>query len=91
MVAVNYFTKWIEARPLATIFSKKIQDFVWEAIICRYNIPQEIISDNGTQLDNKEFREFYNELGIKEKFSSVDHPQKKKVKMRPLTRLSSAN
>ena len=34
-VAVDYFTKWVEAKPLATISSKKVQDFAWEAIICR--------------------------------------------------------
>ena len=75
MVVVNYFTKWAEAKPLATISSKKVQDFVWEIIIYRYGIPQEIVSDNGTQFDSKEFREFCNELGIKKNFSLVDHPQ----------------
>ena len=75
MVTVDYFTKWAEAKPLATISSKKVQDFVWEAIICRYDIRQEIVSNNGTQFDSKEFREFYNKLDIKKNFSSVDHPQ----------------
>ena len=39
VVAVDYFTKWVEAKPLTTISSKKVQDFVWEAIISRYDIP----------------------------------------------------
>ena len=72
---VDYFIKWAEAKLLAMISSKKVQDFVWEAIICRYDIPQEIVSDNGTQFDSKEFREFCNELDIKKNFSLVDHPQ----------------
>ena len=75
MVAVDYFKKWAEAKPLATISSKKVQDYVWEAIICQYGIPQEIVYDNITQFDSKEFREFCNELGIKKNLSSVDHPQ----------------
>ena len=75
VVAVDYFTKWAETKPLATISSKKVQNFVWEEIICRFGIPQEIVSDNGTQFDNKEFREFCSELGIKKNFSSVDHHQ----------------
>ena len=33
------------------------------------------MSDNGTQFDSKEFREFCGELGIKKNFSSVNHPQ----------------
>ena len=39
VVAVDYFTKWAEVEPLATITSKKIQSFVWRFIICRYGIP----------------------------------------------------
>ena len=34
VVAVDYFMKWAEAKPLATISSKKVQNLVWEAIIC---------------------------------------------------------
>ena len=75
VVTVDYFTKWAKAKPLTAISSKKIQDFVWEAIICRYDIPQEIVLDNGTQFDSKEFREFYSELDIKKNFSLVDHSQ----------------
>ena len=75
VVAVNYFTKWAKAKPLATISCKKVRNFVWEAIICRFSIPQEIVSDNGMQFDSKEFREFCGELGIKKNFTLVDHPQ----------------
>ena len=57
------------------ISSKKVQDFVWEAIIYWYDIPHEIVSDNGMQFDSKEFREFWNELDIKKNFSSIDHTQ----------------
>ena len=33
VVTVDYFTKWAEPKPLATISSKKVQEFVWESII----------------------------------------------------------
>ena len=46
VVAIDYFTKWAKAKLLATISSKKVQNFVWEAIIYRFGIPHEIISDN---------------------------------------------
>ena len=62
VIVVDYFTKWAEAKPLATISSKKVQSFLWEAIICQFGIPHEIISDNGTQFDSREFREFCHEL-----------------------------
>ena len=29
VVVVDYFTKWAEAKPLAMISSKKVQEFIW--------------------------------------------------------------
>ena len=34
IVAIEYFTKWIEAKALATITEKNMQSFVWRHIIC---------------------------------------------------------
>ena len=75
MVAGDYFTKWAEAEPLATITAKKIKDFVYRAILCRYEIPYQLISDNGKQFDNKEMQEFCEALGIKRSLAVVYHPQ----------------
>ena len=75
VVVVDYFTKWAEAKPLATISNKKVQEFVLESIICRFGIPHEIVSDNGTQFNNNEFHAFCDDFGIKKNFSSIDHPQ----------------
>jgi hypothetical protein len=33
-VAVEYFTKWIEARAVSTITSKTAQKFFWQNIVC---------------------------------------------------------
>ena len=63
IVAVDYFTNWAEAEPLATITEQKIRNFVWRAIICRFGIPRALVSDNGKQLDNAKFRDFCAELG----------------------------
>ena len=38
VVGIDYFTKWVEAEPLATITEKNVQDFVWKNIICRFGI-----------------------------------------------------
>ena len=75
VVAVNYFTKWAEAEPLATITEQKVCNFVWRAIICRFGIPRALVSDNGKQFDNPKFRDFCAELGIKNYYSSPTHPQ----------------
>ena len=75
LVGIDYFTKWVEAEPLATITEKSIRTFVWRNIICRYGIPRVLVSDNGKQFDNSTFRNFCSELGIKNHYSSPAHPQ----------------
>ena len=72
---MDYFTKWAEAEPLATITEQKIRNFVSRAIICRFGIPRALVSDNGKQFDNAKFRDFCAELGIKNYYSSPAHPQ----------------
>ncbi|XP_020978180.1 uncharacterized protein LOC110271548 [Arachis ipaensis] len=44
-------------------------------VITRFGISEVVISDNGTQFSDKKFAEFLTGLGIKQKFSSVEHPQ----------------
>ncbi|XP_065620879.1 uncharacterized protein LOC136063846 [Quercus suber] len=75
LVAIDYFTKWVEAEPLATITEAKIRSFVWKNIVCRFGIPMTIISDNGRQFDCQNFKDFCSGLGIKNQFSSPGHPQ----------------
>ena len=70
VVGIDYFTKWVEAKALATIMEKNIWSFVWKNIIYKYGIPRVLVSDNGKQLDNHAFRDFYSKLGIKNHYSS---------------------
>jgi len=75
IVAVDYFTKWIEAKPLTIITAQQVQQFVWKDIICRYGVLHTIIKDNGRQFIDKELAKFYTGLSIKYITSSVEHPQ----------------
>ena len=75
IVAVDYFTKWAKAEPLATITEQKIRNFVWQSLICRLGIPRALVSDNGKQFDNLKFRDICAELGIKNYYSFPAHPQ----------------
>ncbi|GKA56023.1 reverse transcriptase domain-containing protein [Tanacetum coccineum] len=38
IVAIDYFTKWIEAKPVATITGNQIKRFVWDNIVCRFGL-----------------------------------------------------
>ncbi|XP_074342003.1 uncharacterized protein LOC141679401 [Apium graveolens] len=49
VVAVDYFTKWAEDMSLTTITAKKIKDFLFNSIVCRFEIPYKVVSDNGKQ------------------------------------------
>lgn len=75
MVAIDYFTKWVEVEPLATITGRNIVRFVWRNIVCHFGILQIIISDNGKQFADDPFKSWCAELNIKQKFTSVAHPQ----------------
>ena len=74
-MAVDYFTKWIEAEPLATIMSARVESFTFKTIICRFGIPAAIITDNGTQFTGSPFKDLLQGLQIRHHCSSVEHPQ----------------
>jgi transposase InsO family protein len=75
VVAVEYFSKWIEAKPLATITSVTVQKFFRQNIVCRFGVPKAITVDNGTQFDAEAFREFCEQIGTKIHFASIRHPE----------------
>jgi hypothetical protein len=78
-VAVNYFSKWVEAKPLANIRAPTIQKFFWQNIICRFRVPRELTVDNGKKFDCYTVKEYCKTLGTHAKFSSVYHPQSNRV------------
>ncbi|KAL0361094.1 UNVERIFIED_CONTAM: hypothetical protein Sradi_3793900 [Sesamum radiatum] len=89
LVAIDYFTKWVEAEPLASITEGEVMKFIWKNIVYRFGIPREIISDNERQFgipreiisDNerqfqgRRIQELCQGLHIKQRFTSVAHPQ----------------
>ncbi|CAJ2666715.1 unnamed protein product [Trifolium pratense] len=75
IVAVDYFTKWVEAEPLSDITSLRILRFFKRNMLARFGIPQVVVTDNGTQFTDKDFQAFLVALGTKQHFTSVEHPQ----------------
>ena len=75
MVAIDYMTKWAEAKALRTITQEDAIRFVRNQIITRLRIPTTLISDNGTQFVGKKFTTFLSDHEIKHKKASVCHPQ----------------
>jgi hypothetical protein len=52
-VAVDYFTKWVEAKPLANIKATTIQKFFWQNIVCRFGVPRELMASSSTAIPSK--------------------------------------
>jgi len=75
VVAIEYFTKWIEAEPVAQITAHKITHSVWKSIVCRFGVPKHLVSNNGTQFASQQLGKLCSEDGIKQVFASVEHPQ----------------
>jgi transposase InsO family protein len=75
VIAVEYFSKWIEAKPLATITSAKVQKFFWKNIVCRFGMSKAITVDNGIQFNAETFKTFCNQIGTEIHFASVRHPE----------------
>ena len=53
LVAINYFTKWVEAASYSVLKAKHVAWFIESNIICRYGVPQKIISDNGSHFEGE--------------------------------------
>ena len=75
IVNIDYFTKWVEVEPLANIRDVDVKRFIWKNIVTRFGVPNVLISDNGLQFDNKTFRKYCFDLGIKNRYSTPAYSQ----------------
>ena len=75
MVGIDYFTKWIEVKPLANIRNADAKKIIQRNIVTRFGIPRTLISDNGIQFDSKAFRRYCCELGITNRYSTLAYLQ----------------
>ncbi len=73
LVAVDKFTKCIEAAPVTSADATSVINFV-KGIVFRFGVPNSIVTDNGSNFTSREFKEFCAEVGIKLHFASVAHP-----------------
>ena len=73
VVAIEYFTRWIEAKPLATITLETVKKFFWQNIVCKFGVPRTLTVDNEKQFDSDKFKEFCKSIGTKIAFTLVYH------------------
>ena len=75
LVATDYFNKWIKAYAFSSIKDRDVTRFIWKNIVCRFGILRSIVSDNGPQFDRRVYRDFLEELKIKNLYSTPWYPQ----------------
>lgn len=82
IIAVDYSTKLVEAELLATITIKKAINFIVENIICHFGVPCAIVTDNGTEFDSTEFKDFYSRIAYRRDLLRWNiHMRKDKLKL----------
>ncbi|WJZ98532.1 hypothetical protein VitviT2T_017047 [Vitis vinifera] len=74
LVAIDYFTKWVEAASYAKLTSTRVARFIRSHIICRYGVPQELILDRGAHF-RAEVETLLQKYGIQHHRSSAYRPQ----------------
>ncbi|XP_059281020.1 uncharacterized protein LOC132034653 [Lycium ferocissimum] len=71
LVAIDYFTKWVEAASYASLTKKVVADFVHNNTICQFGIPESIITDNGANLNSRLMKEIYAQFQITHRNSTA--------------------
>ncbi|CAL1359337.1 unnamed protein product [Linum trigynum] len=75
IVAVDYFTKWIEAEALASITTQQVVCFLRNNVLTRFGVPNLFIFDHSKQFDCAEVIDFCDEVDAIARFASVAYPQ----------------
>ena len=75
LVAIDYFTKWVEATSYASVTKSVVIRFIKKEIICRYGLPRKIITNNATNLNNKMMKEMCEDFKIQHHNSMPYRPK----------------
>ncbi|XP_059306451.1 uncharacterized protein LOC132057877 [Lycium ferocissimum] len=75
LVAIEYFTKWVEVASYSSVTKKVVTVFVRNNIICRFGIPKTIITDNEANLNSHLMRDMCAQFWITHRNSTAYHPQ----------------
>jgi len=74
LVAVDYFTKWVEAEPIKNKTAETVSDFIYN-LICRHGCFEIQINDQGREFVNKVSTALFTLTGTKQRITSAYHPQ----------------
>ena len=75
LLAVDYVSKWVEAKATRTNDSKVVADFVKTNIFARFGMPRVLISDGGSHFCNRTIEALLKKYNVTHKVSTPYHPQ----------------
>jgi len=75
LVAIDYFTKWVEAVTFKSVTKKVVVDFIHFNIICRFGIPKAIVTDNAANLNSHLMQEVCRQFKIEHRNSTPYRPK----------------
>jgi len=75
LVMVDEFTRYAEAYPIANMEAETVADKLVEEFICRYGIPEEILTDRGSNFMSDLFLELCRQLKIQKLNTTAYHPE----------------
>ncbi|CAM8951321.1 unnamed protein product [Rhodiola kirilowii] len=75
LVAVDYVSKWVEAKATRLDDAKTVVDFLRTNIFCRYGVPKAIISDQGSHFCNRVMATTLRHYHVHHRTSTAYHPQ----------------
>ncbi|XP_055806926.1 uncharacterized protein LOC129875681 [Solanum dulcamara] len=75
LVAIDYFTKWVEEALYKSVTKKVIVNFFYNNLIYRFGIPDSIITDNGANLNSHLMKEICDQFNINHRNSTAYHSQ----------------
>lgn len=75
LLAVDYVSKWVEAKATKFDDSKTVAEFLKSRIFARFGIPKAIISDRGTHFVNKTIAALLKKYHVTQRISTAYHPQ----------------
>nr|GEZ10619.1 reverse transcriptase domain-containing protein [Tanacetum cinerariifolium] len=74
LVAVDYLSKWVEAKALPTNDARVVCKFL-KSLFARFGSPRAIISDRGTHFCNDQFAKVVLKYGVTHRLFIAYHPQ----------------
>ncbi|CAM8948238.1 unnamed protein product [Rhodiola kirilowii] len=75
LVAVDYVSKWVEAKATRCDDAKTVVEFLRTNLFCRYGVPKAIISDQGTHFCNRMMTATLKHYHVHHRTSTSYHPQ----------------